>query len=159
VLVPLLVWGMLNAADQPDEDPGPGQVEVDADDYVGRPYDEAAADLAEAGLEPARAERANPGGEQADEVAAVSPDGMVDEGSTVTLEVWGPAPRPAEPPGNEGQGNQDQGNQDQGNRNDGNQDEDNQGEGNQGQGDQGEGEGTPEEDIEDEDGIDLGGGG
>ncbi len=100
VLVPLLVWGMINAADDsPTEEPGVQQVEVDPDDYIGEPYDEAAADLEGKGLNPVRDERANPGGEEPEDVSAVDPSGTLDEGTTITLQVWGPEPTPTQQPG------------------------------------------------------------
>jgi hypothetical protein len=68
-------------------------VQVDANDYLGRPEDEAGADLRDAGLEPVAERRSNPGDEAAGTVAAVRPTGEVDKGSQVTLEVWD------EPPG------------------------------------------------------------
>ena len=98
VLGGLLVWGLLNA----DEDePGVQQVQVDPDDYVGEPYDDAADALDDAGLVPTRQERTNPGGEEPDEVADVRPTGTVREGTEVVLTVWGPEPDEPEEPDEE----------------------------------------------------------
>jgi serine/threonine-protein kinase len=95
VLGGLLIWGLLNA----DEDePGVQQVQVDPDDYVGEPYDDAADALDDAGLVPTRQERTNPGGEEPDEVADVRPTGTVDEGTEVVLTVWGSEPEEPEEP-------------------------------------------------------------
>ncbi len=90
----LLVWALVSGQDEPTAD----QVDVDPGDYIGRPYAEAAADLSDLGLQPVRADRENPGGETAGAVADVNPTGTVDEGSSVTLEVWGAEPEPTPEP-------------------------------------------------------------
>ena len=96
VLAGLLAWALLDQTDDPA-----AMVRVDPDDYVGRPYDEAADDLSDLGLEPSREERDNPGGRTPETVVAVRPTGQVEEGSAVILTVWGaePEPEPAPEPG------------------------------------------------------------
>ena len=74
----------------------PETVNVNADDYVGRDADEAAADLRQLGFNVTQRTVDNPGGEDAGTVSAVDPTGDVPSGSTITLSVWG-EPRPEEP--------------------------------------------------------------
>jgi serine/threonine-protein kinase len=93
VLGVLLVMALLDQTDDPAD-----TVQVDRDDYVGRPYEEAAEDLSDAGLEPSREERDNPGGRTPETVADVRPTGQVEEGSAVILTVWGPEPEPEPEP-------------------------------------------------------------
>lgn len=93
VLGVLLVMALLDQTGDPAE-----TVQVDRADYVGRPYDEAAGDLDDAGLEPSREERDNPGGRTPETVSGVRPTGEVEEGSAVVLTVWGPAPETTQEP-------------------------------------------------------------
>lgn len=69
-------------------DEGPVLVRVRAEDYVGHPTAEAVTALRELKLEPRVERRDNLGGQPGDTVAAVSPTGRVEEGSTVVLTVW-----------------------------------------------------------------------
>jgi serine/threonine-protein kinase len=69
-----------------------GQVRVRPAAYVGLPRAVAARRLRERGLRVVFDTRRNPGAERAGTVAAVSPRGLVDPGSPVTLTVWGAAP-------------------------------------------------------------------
>ena len=71
----------------------PDQVSVVADRYLGRPADQARSDLRALGLRVRLVTVANPEGEPAGTVSAVSPTGRVDVGSTVSLSVFDePAP-------------------------------------------------------------------
>ena len=68
--------------------PTPATVEVDPEDYLGRPVDEAAEELESLGLKVKDRTVDNPGDEEEDTVADVSPSGEVEKGSTVTLSVY-----------------------------------------------------------------------
>ncbi|KQT90877.1 hypothetical protein ASG49_14220 [Marmoricola sp. Leaf446] len=99
----------------------PTTIELDPDDYVGRPVGEVEAALADLGLETTTRPVTNDGsGDQGDEgdVTSLSPTGDVEEGESITLDVLGAAPAPSptptpsetateEPvdPGNSGSGN------------------------------------------------------
>jgi serine/threonine-protein kinase len=78
-------------------------VTVDPAAYVGRPKDEAKKDLEDLGLEVDDTEVDNPGDQEKDTVADVSPSGQVEPDSTVTLSVYGDPPK-QDNPGN-GNGN------------------------------------------------------
>ena len=78
-------------------------VTVDPAAYVGRPKDEAKKDLEDLGLEVDDTEVDNPGDQEKDTVADVSPSGQVEPDSTVTLSVYGDPPK-QDKPGN-GNGN------------------------------------------------------
>ena len=81
---------------------------VDPADYVGRPKDEAKKDLEDLGLEVDETEVDNPGDQEKDTVADVSPSGQVEPDSTVTLSVYGDPPKDKPSNGNDnGKGNGD----------------------------------------------------
>ncbi|NUS49648.1 MAG: PASTA domain-containing protein, partial [Nocardioidaceae bacterium] len=80
------------------------RVEVRRSDYVGRPKDEAESDLKDLGLDVEEQEVPNPGDQEKDIVADVSPTGRVEPGSTITLSVFGD-PEKASPTDNSGPGN------------------------------------------------------
>jgi serine/threonine-protein kinase len=86
-------------------------VTVDPAAYVGRPKDEAKKDLEDLGLEVDDTEVDNPGDQEKDTVADVSPSGQVEPDSTVTLSVYGDPPKqdkPGKGNGNDnGKGNDD----------------------------------------------------
>jgi serine/threonine-protein kinase len=65
------------------------RVRVDPADYVGRPQDEARKSLEDLGLRVQVTTVDNPGDQQKDTVADVSPSGRVDPGTTITLSVYG----------------------------------------------------------------------
>jgi serine/threonine-protein kinase len=69
-------------------DDGPVLVGVRADDYVGHPRAEAVDRLHDLQLRTRVERRTNLGGHPADTVAAVSPTGRVEQGTTVVLTVW-----------------------------------------------------------------------
>ena len=83
----------------------PAQVEIDEDDYVGKPRAVARAALRALGLQVTEDEVDNPGDEDEGTVAGVDPSGSVDKGSTVTLTYYGakpstpstPSPTPSTP--------------------------------------------------------------
>ena len=68
------------------------QVNVDPGDYVGQPVDDVRADLRALGLQTTTQTVDNPGDQDEGTVAGLSPTGKVDQGSTITLQVYGPAP-------------------------------------------------------------------
>ncbi len=76
---------------------------MDPDDYLGRPADEAGKELKSLGLKVKEQKVDNPGDQEADTVADVSPSGDVEPGSTITLSVYDepvvdvPEPDPADP--------------------------------------------------------------
>ena len=67
----------------PDE-----RVEVNPDDYIGRPKDDARHDLEDLGFKVDERTVDNPGDEEKDVVADVSPSGKVDPDETITLSVY-----------------------------------------------------------------------
>ena len=89
--------------DTPSEESSsaPAEVQIDAADYVGRHVDEVAAELRAKGLEVDTQPVDNPGGEDADTVAAVRPTTGLVEGDTVTVEYYREAEPTSEPPTSE----------------------------------------------------------
>jgi serine/threonine-protein kinase len=79
----------------------PAEVLIDEADYLGRDVDEVAAELRAKGLKVATQPVDNPGGKDADTVAAVHPDGRLDEGDTVTVDYYREAAPTSEPPSSE----------------------------------------------------------
>jgi serine/threonine-protein kinase len=84
---------------------GPETVQVNEGDYVGRPVGEVVSELEGLGLNVRRDELDNPGTEDENIVDGVNPSGTLEEGDTVTVSYWGPAPvepstptEPTEPP-------------------------------------------------------------
>jgi serine/threonine-protein kinase len=73
------------------------RVRVSAADYVGRPKGEAEDALRRLGLQLREQRVDNPGDQPKDTVAGVSPVGLLQPGSTVTVSVYD-APAPVEPP-------------------------------------------------------------
>jgi serine/threonine-protein kinase len=71
----------------------PAEVQIDEDDYLGRPVDDVVAELRDLGLRVETQPVDNPGDEEADTVASVRPTGTLAEGDTVTVEYY----REAEP--------------------------------------------------------------
>ncbi len=88
---------------------GDGTIRVRRADYVGEPVEEVVADLRGQGFTTTVKTKDNPGDEEVDIVADVSPSGDVDKGATITVQAWGEAP--AEKPGNGGNGNDNGGGQ------------------------------------------------
>jgi serine/threonine-protein kinase len=82
----------------PSESPSAETVTVDPATYVGRPKGDARKDLEDLGLRVDETTVDNPGDQEKDVVADVSPTGEVEPGSTVTLSVYGD-PVTAEVPG------------------------------------------------------------
>ena len=83
------------APSQQQEDPAPETVDVNRDDFIGKPVGEVEATLQERGLKTRTEEKDNPGGEKAGTVADLDPTGTLDKGSLVTIQAWGDPP--AEP--------------------------------------------------------------
>ncbi|HEX2892942.1 MAG TPA: serine/threonine protein kinase [Marmoricola sp.] len=73
----------------------PRTVRVDPAAYVGQPVADVRAALTGLGLRTAVTTVRNPGGHTAGTVSALRPTGAVKVGTTVTLDVWGAAPKPA----------------------------------------------------------------
>jgi len=71
----------------------PTTVQVRAASYVGKPVDEVRAALRALGLSTRVVTVDNPGGRPAGAVAALDPTGQVRIDATVTLQVWGTAPK------------------------------------------------------------------
>ena len=87
VVAALLVtrpWTTQDQASTADE-----TVRVRAKAYIGRPVDEVVAALEAKGLTTKTRQQENDGAHEASTVAALSPTGLVDQGSTITLQVWG----------------------------------------------------------------------
>ncbi len=85
-----------SASETPSPSPSPSAddlVTVDPADYVGRPKDEVKKELEDLGLEVDDTTVDNPGDQEKDTVADVSPSGQVEPDSTVTLSVYGDAPK------------------------------------------------------------------
>jgi serine/threonine-protein kinase len=76
----------------------PAEVEIDEGDYLGRPVDDVVADLRDLGLKVDTEPVDNPGDEDADTVASVSPTRGLVEGDTVTVEYYREAEPTSEPP-------------------------------------------------------------
>jgi serine/threonine-protein kinase len=79
----------------------PAEVQIDEDDYLGRPVDDVVAELRDLGLRVETQPVDNPGDEEADTVAAVRPTGTLAEGDTVTVEYYREA-EPTEEPSDTG---------------------------------------------------------
>ena len=73
-------------------------MQIDEDDYIGRNVDEVAAELRAMGLEVDTQPIDNPGDEETDTVASVSPTSGLFEGDTVTVEYYREAEPTSEPP-------------------------------------------------------------
>jgi serine/threonine-protein kinase len=80
----------------PSASPSPTRtVRIDPAAYVGKPVADVRAALQQLGL-PSRVTTVhNPGGHTVGTVAALRPTGAVTEGTTVTIDAWGAAPKPA----------------------------------------------------------------
>jgi eukaryotic-like serine/threonine-protein kinase len=76
----------------------PATVLIDESDYLGRDVDEVAAELRDKGLEVKTQPVDNPDGKDADTVAAVHPDGRLQEGDTVTVDYYREPEPTSEPP-------------------------------------------------------------
>ena len=76
-------------SESPSESPSAETVTVDPAAYVGRPKADARKDLEDLGLTVSETTVDNPGDQEKDVVADVSPAGEVEPGSTVTLSVYG----------------------------------------------------------------------
>jgi eukaryotic-like serine/threonine-protein kinase len=76
----------------------PAEVQINADDYLGRNVDAVATELRAKGLEVDTQPIDNPGDEDADTVAAVRPTTGLVEGDTVTVEYYREAEPTSEPP-------------------------------------------------------------
>jgi serine/threonine protein kinase len=72
----------------------PVRVNVDPAAYLGKPVDEVRSTLRAMGLQTTVDTVPNPGGHAEGTVAALDPAGRVAVGKTITLGVWGPAPKP-----------------------------------------------------------------
>lgn len=81
-------------ATTPSATPEPQRVTVDPAAYLRKPVADVRAALAGLGLKPATRTVSNPGGHTAGTVASLDPSGPVRVGATVTVDVWGTAPRP-----------------------------------------------------------------
>lgn len=80
---------------------GPASVEIDPSDYVGRNIDDVASELENLGLSVDRNEIENDGSEVEGTVDDVRWSGELVEGSTVTVDYFGPAPEPDPEPTSE----------------------------------------------------------
>lgn len=79
-------------------EPTDSSINVVEGDYVGRPYDDVAAELGALGLNvEKKTGSAATNGDQVDKVTDVSPYGRVDPGETITLTVYGPLATPPAP--------------------------------------------------------------
>ncbi|WP_298517052.1 protein kinase [uncultured Nocardioides sp.] len=88
-----------SSADTPSQETSsaPAEVQINAQDYLGRPVDEVSAELRAKGLEVDARPVDNPGGKDADTVAAVRPTAGLVEGDTVIVEFYREA-EPTTPP-------------------------------------------------------------
>ena len=77
---------------------GPETIQVNEGDYIGRPVNEVVSELQGLGLNVRRDELDNPGTEDENTVDGVNPSGTLEEGDTVTVSYWGPAPVEPPPP-------------------------------------------------------------
>ncbi len=86
--------------DTPSEESSsaPAEVQINAADYLGRNVDVVATELRAKGLKVDTQPIDNPGDEDADTVAAVSPTAGLVEGDTVTVEYYREAEPTSEPP-------------------------------------------------------------
>ena len=86
--------------DTPSEETSsaPAEVQIDEGDYLGRNVDAVATELRAKGLEVDTQPIDNPGDEDADTVASVSPTSGLVEGDTVTVEYYRDAEPTSEPP-------------------------------------------------------------
>jgi len=80
-------------------------VTVDPAAYVGRPKKEVAKELQALGLKVEETKVDNPGDQEKDTVADVTPSGEVEPGSTVTMAVYGDPPVDEKPGKGNGNGN------------------------------------------------------
>jgi eukaryotic-like serine/threonine-protein kinase len=89
--------------DTPSEESSsaPAEVQINADDYLGRNVDVVATELRAKGLKVDTQPIDNPGDEDADTVAAVRPTAGLVEGDTVTVEYFREAEPTSEPPTSE----------------------------------------------------------
>ncbi len=97
VLVALLVahpWTD-DTADEPT--PGADTVRVKASAYIGEPVEDVEAALADKGLKTTTDTVDNSGDHEAGTVADLDPTGEVAQGATITLDVWGEAPKDEAP--------------------------------------------------------------
>ena len=76
----------------------PAEVQINEDDYLGRPVDEVAAELRDKGLEVDTQPVDNPGDKDADTVANVRPTAGLVKGDTVTVEYYREPEPTSEPP-------------------------------------------------------------
>jgi serine/threonine-protein kinase len=108
VLGALLVWSPWSQdAETTGNEPAADTVKVKKGAYVGKPVDEVQSALEDKGLETKVETEENPGGEEADTVADLSPTGVVDKGEVITLQVWDDPPAPeTEEPDNSGPDNE-----------------------------------------------------
>jgi serine/threonine-protein kinase len=114
VLLLIGVLGLVSGNDDAgNANPGPGpspsspqdtqqtssadQVRVRRSDYVGMDANEATRRLEDRGLQVSQRRRDNPGGNRENTVADLSPTGLLDQGDTVYLSVWGPEPKQEKP--------------------------------------------------------------
>jgi serine/threonine-protein kinase len=82
------------------------RVTVDPALYQGRPKDEVAKELKALGLKVDETKVENPGDQESDTVADVTPSGKVEPGSTVTMAVYGDPPDGASNGNGNGNGNE-----------------------------------------------------
>ncbi len=78
---------------------------VDPAAYLGRPKDEVEKELKALGLKVEETEVDNPGDQEPDTVADVTPSGEVEPGSTVTMAVYGALPEDEKSGSGNGNGN------------------------------------------------------
>jgi serine/threonine-protein kinase len=94
---PVVAEPSATAEEPADEEPGksaePETFDLDAQDYVGMPKDEAKAELEALGLKVKDEQVANLEGQEEGTVADVDPTRRLQDGDQVTLSVWGPAPQ------------------------------------------------------------------
>lgn len=76
----------------------PDTIDLDVSDYLGRDVDTVLGELRDLGLEPRSRRVDNPGDEQADTVADLSPTRGLREGDTVTVSYFGRPPEPEPEP-------------------------------------------------------------
>jgi hypothetical protein len=82
----------------PSVTPSSDRVNIDADDYVGRPFDEVEQDLIDKELVVNRVDGpAAPHPDQVGTVSSLNPTGNVTKGSTITVQVYGAYPNPPAP--------------------------------------------------------------
>jgi len=86
--------------DTPSEESSsaPAEVQIDEGDYLGRPVEDVVGALRDKGLKVDTQPIDNPGDEEADTVASVSPTSGLVEGDTVTVEFYREAEPTSEPP-------------------------------------------------------------